>query len=786
MEHRFPPRYRSLRPVGHGGMGVVYEAWDEALQRRVAIKVIGRDKMTSPEAHQRFKREVRALARLHHRSVVEIFDFEDGPELTYFTMELLDGLALRDLIDDGGLGLATGLEYLGRVVDGVAAIHAARLVHRDIKPDNVVVTASGEVKLIDFGLAKGRETDADVTQLTRTGQVVGTLPYLPPEVMRGVDASATSDVYQLGLLAYELLTAAHPVTPLHMLAFYNGQPGVPFVRLAERLPGCPPELDELVMQCLAREPVDRPADAAAVGRRLAEIGDGSDGRTEQVAAVDALSGASAKTPTTAGRRRRVLGMVVLGGLVVACYLGLTSQFEYRVDELAVPHVAGTEAMVTWRSSWRAAAPRLVIRGADGEAEVPCRIRTEYDEAHQAGFRYGCVVEGLTPNTRYTVALQKPDGSTTFPRPFKTSHSVAVVPTVLIGLPGDGTVVVSLTAPVAFTVAARPPPALCSPAEAATGGYTTHCVCRWPVRAGPDELVVRSFTGVVHREGGPVEAIVARALDERIRWFRRACDDDTFYRLWHEPDGGVMPLFKAAGDPWPAVEEFLTRNWPSHRVSLELLRGLSDVPGTTELACKAAMARLPFTMFDRAAELNGRRPNPRWPAATVSVGSPQPLVARPTVAAAFVLKGVQSGLPFQLLGDWHDENWRYAVGDDPLVRDECSVKRLELDLGTNDPTTCTTGELELLIRLPSGGTATIVDVNDGRFLAAFPVQTVDYRRAEEQVARNVKFFGPYVASIFDRGKLSTFPRLAAYVERMAEIDEVGDVVYRHSLPPSCLH
>src|SRR5262245_28812868 len=179
-------RYRILRKLGEGGMGVVYEAEDLRLPRRVAIKVLG-DHAASADARARFRREARAASALNHPNIVTVHDIESADDRDFMVMELVDGRSLHAVMAGGSLPTATAIAYATEIASALGAAHRAGIVHRDIKPGNVMVTAEGRIKILDFGLAK-MEKQAEPTAetaiaslATNQGAVIGTIPYMSPE-----------------------------------------------------------------------------------------------------------------------------------------------------------------------------------------------------------------------------------------------------------------------------------------------------------------------------------------------------------------------------------------------------------------------------------------------------------------------------------------------------------------------------------------------------------------------------------------------------------------------------
>jgi serine/threonine protein kinase len=262
-------RYRLVEPLARGGMATVWIADDPVLSRRVAVKILRVDLAADEATRARFRNEAIAAARLNHPNIVSTYDTGDDDGTAYIVMELIDGTTLRHLIDEtGGLPVADVIRIGSEVAEALEAAHRADLVHRDVKPANVLVPSSGTVKVTDFGIAKA----AGAAELTRTGTVMGTARYLAPEQVNGRTADARTDVYALGLLLYEMCCGHPPfggdTDIATAMARLTTSP--PSIR-AER-PDVSQPLDDLVHRCLARDPAKRFASAGAVKHALDIVG----------------------------------------------------------------------------------------------------------------------------------------------------------------------------------------------------------------------------------------------------------------------------------------------------------------------------------------------------------------------------------------------------------------------------------------------------------------------------------------------------------------------------------
>jgi beta-lactam-binding protein with PASTA domain/tRNA A-37 threonylcarbamoyl transferase component Bud32 len=260
-------RYQVRSRIARGGMATVYLATDLRLERRVAIKIMHGHLADDNAFRSRFIQEARSAARLAHPNVVNVFDQGQDADIAYLVMEHLPGITLRDLLKDyGRLTPEQTMDILEAVLSGLAAAHKAGIVHRDVKPENVLLADDGRIKIGDFGLARA------VNNNTATGQaLLGTVAYLSPElVTRGI-ADARSDIYALGIMTYEMLTGEQPYVgeaPMQV-AYQHANDTVPMPSLVA--PGVPEELDELVTWATARDPEERPRDARVMLDQLLEV-----------------------------------------------------------------------------------------------------------------------------------------------------------------------------------------------------------------------------------------------------------------------------------------------------------------------------------------------------------------------------------------------------------------------------------------------------------------------------------------------------------------------------------
>jgi hypothetical protein len=268
-----PERYRVARHIASGGMASVWEAEDLLLGRVVAVKVLGAQYASDPAARARFQREARTAAQVSDQTnVVTIYDIGEHHDDAFIVMEYFAGGTVADRLraarNDGGepVPRETALRWLSEAANGLDVAHAAGIVHRDVKPANLLLDAQGRLAVADFGIARL----ADDTQMTQTGQVLGTAAYISPEQAMGQPASAASDRYALAVVAYELLTGSRPFSggPPTAQALQHAREQPP--RASQASPDLPPAVDPVFARALAKDPAARPATATEFVEGLAK------------------------------------------------------------------------------------------------------------------------------------------------------------------------------------------------------------------------------------------------------------------------------------------------------------------------------------------------------------------------------------------------------------------------------------------------------------------------------------------------------------------------------------
>jgi serine/threonine protein kinase len=311
-EQLFADRYRLERRLGVGGMATVQLAFDTRLERNVAVKLLAEHLAEDSSFVSRFRREALAAARLVHPNIVQVFDF--GTDVhsgrQFIVMEYVDGHSCAELLRDRGpMTPRDAVEILTQACRGLDYAHRNGVVHRDVKPGNLMVNTDGVVKLADFGIAKA----AEQSDITKVGSVLGTAAYLSPEQARGEPAGPASDIYALGVVSYQLMAGRLPYEAASLTELARLQESSPAPRLSDEVRDVPPALAAAVARALARDPARRYADAAEMEDALRD-GLAGVGHTDDLDATRALPEDEAtrmlSQTSTAQRPRRPLQPVI--------------------------------------------------------------------------------------------------------------------------------------------------------------------------------------------------------------------------------------------------------------------------------------------------------------------------------------------------------------------------------------------------------------------------------------------------------------------------------------------
>lgn len=259
-------RYKIVEEVGKGAMGVVYQAHDPQIDRMVALKVLRQDRVSSEDLVQRFLKEAKAIGRLSHPNIVTVFDVGHDHGTIYIAMEFLEGTPLNEVIKEGKLPLEKIVDLGVQMAQAVDYAHEKGIVHRDIKPTNIILKPDGQLKITDFGIA--RIEDPSATQQTQAGEILGTPVYMSPEQVMGKTVDGRSDLYSLGVILYELGTGTRPFAGNNLAAIFRAITQDEATDPSILEPSMPARLSQLILKSLNKTPEERFQTGKAMSQAL--------------------------------------------------------------------------------------------------------------------------------------------------------------------------------------------------------------------------------------------------------------------------------------------------------------------------------------------------------------------------------------------------------------------------------------------------------------------------------------------------------------------------------------
>jgi serine/threonine protein kinase len=335
--------FEVIEKLGEGGMGVVYKARDKHLERFVALKVLQPEAVTNPGRRQRFVQEAKAASALNHPNIVHVYDIDEADGSLFIAMEYVTGQTLEQKIRSGDLSLPQTLRAAVQIADAVSAAHAAGIVHRDLKPSNIMITEQGLVKVLDFGLAKLLEADAEVIETDETrsvrraahteeGAIIGTASYMSPEQAEGKKLDARSDIFSFGAVLYEMVTGKRAFAGATRMATLSAVMRDEPSAVSQITPAAPLELERIVQRCLRKEPARRSQNMADVKVQLEEI------REESATSASMMSSRPSAPEPVQPRAKMwpvAAGALVLIALIAAAAYWWNGRSSQAIDSLAV-------------------------------------------------------------------------------------------------------------------------------------------------------------------------------------------------------------------------------------------------------------------------------------------------------------------------------------------------------------------------------------------------------------------------------------------------------------------
>ena len=400
-------RYELKETVGTGGMSTVYCAFDTLLERHVALKILHDHYGEDEEYVARFRREARAVAQLSHPNIVTVIDRGEENGKQYIVFELVDGENLKELVERGGpLPVRRVLELGLEVGRALAFAHAQGLIHRDVKPQNVLLNDDGRAKVTDFGIVRS----LDAVGHTETGTVLGTSHYIAPEQARGERVDAQTDVYSFGVVLHELLTGEVPYTGDNFVSVAMKHVHEPVPSVLDSRPDTPIRLASLIERCLAKAPADRPASMDEVVAELQVVRDELDAREDGEGTMIMRRPAAVPARQPKQKRRTPLWLLLLGLLLLAAAVG-GILLALRDDESPGSATGGAPVRLEGVASYdpdgddRVEHPERVADATDGDPATYWTTSTYFGEFTKPGVGLVLRVSG-TPQ-RLTLTTDTP-------------------------------------------------------------------------------------------------------------------------------------------------------------------------------------------------------------------------------------------------------------------------------------------------------------------------------------------------------------------------------------------
>ncbi len=380
-------RYRIVKELGKGSMGVVYQAHDPQIDRPVALKVLRPDRVTTDTFRHRFLKEARAVGRLSHPNIVVVYDIGEDHGTVYISMEFLEGKPLSELVQQERFSESEAIEVGIQVADALDYAHRKGIVHRDIKPSNIIIQPDGQVKITDFGIA--HIDDPEATQQTQAGEILGTPAYMSPEQVLGQQVDGRSDLFSLGVILYELCAGRRPFRGESIASIFraitNEEPAQP---RAEN-PEISPTLSQTIMKCLSKAPEGRYPSGKALTEAL---------KTCQAGLGSSHPGQAVEPRPRKGKPSPMVWM----GFVVLLAVGATAGVFVVKQAFRPPTPQGTVS------------PGTTMRDAPPASRTPGKTdsRVPMDQAHEPPTTSGGKSPGSDPRSGEPATVKSPSSGTT--------------------------------------------------------------------------------------------------------------------------------------------------------------------------------------------------------------------------------------------------------------------------------------------------------------------------------------------------------------------------------------
>ncbi len=605
-------KYRLEKKIGAGGMGTIYRAVQLGLDRPAAIKFLSTRHLDSEEELARFQDEARVCSQLRHPNVVQIYDFDLTCDTPYLVLEYVEGHSLKDEIVAGlTLSVAKVCELVAQICDGLHHAHERGVVHRDIKPGNILINKRGDAKLADFGLAK---LGGVTTVKTKTGVVMGTPVYMSPEQASELPIGPTSDIYSLAVLLYELLAGTPPLDGPNDMDILLKHVQVKPKPISFFNPKLHSAFDELLAKCLEKDPAQRIKSAAVLASHLRRLGEDCgewvpgqvkislgcrSGMMAKQNVEEALAerankkwgGKRAKKPSTMkvsvlssvseelqkpeqGRKfvQYFAFALFFFILLAACYSYFVGSPPVVVRQINIKSVGIKSIVLSWQAPVEVKNPKFKINRRAIRGPVPFIVEGPRLEKLKEGkgFEHEVILSGLKEGTEYYVSLARRDGSYTLPQLAKTLSPVPFEAKKEVKPTGSGDFLVTLTSRLPFR--AR----ILSPVQVENGFMKRSVQVLLPAKkmrqARSLEVVLTSSEGDKLIVAATGAQLLTDKLNEIYDIFLQDRRSGKFYRMWVGEDGRKNELFQDGGSRYQRAGDnkakVLTRFWKAVEKKLQ--------------------------------------------------------------------------------------------------------------------------------------------------------------------------------------------------------------------------
>ena len=780
-------RFRDLKLLGRGGMGMVYRAHDTQRNETVALKVVRDDHLKDTKIIRRFEREFKSLAEINHPNVIKTYDIGELEDRSFYSMEYVEGQSIEELLEDGPLEANRAVQLAIDICDGLHAVHGLGMCHRDITPSNIMVTTKGMAKLMDFGLVK--PVEETVTQLTETGHIVGTFVYLPPELLLGKHGDFRSDIYQVSVTLYQMLMGKPPFSPEQVLLVARGRPlpdPEPFCGISKGADG---RLAAIMQKAMSFNPANRYVSAEAMGVALKNWMAG-DFQSELMI-----------QPELEKKSHPYLVLFVLFLLLLlgGNYFWPKGPIEHEVRNIKVESLGSRAVVISWTASWREERPELLVQKANSSV-VEGTLGRCTTVAGKDCFLYRAMLTNLAPKCRYGVKIKRPDGSHSLSTEFQTSSRVRFSQSLSSQLNDSGQLKVTLQGNLPFFVECSMKPINIEPRmDEHSIVFHRSWSMTFPLTKPCEQEISISFLsidGERKKLSTSCSKLIAGQMNKAWHSFLDSHEQRRFHLLFSLDDNRVNPLFhewairqakegkKRLGDSfWQEVEKRLSSKARWYKQFQMVVPGLHLLKTKENLANEFSKTLLPLQLVDGAAQWFGLGSNHRWAGLFAQKPYDLRLGLRESRRGDRTVELKWQGehaVPWTILVDGFHPTAKTFVP--PSAGSWCEPQVYKSSLTGLDLKEFKEAELELHFRAVYSGMIPLVEINEA-FFATFPPSPKDVQTVQDFLQRTGAHTKMGLMMLNDPFASPEGTKEA--IEGMDALMPKEVMVYRHVLPFSCL-